>query len=230
MPSILKITPGQKFGRLTVVGRANVPGAKNVMWECRCDCGNTTNGAAANLGKTKNSCGCIAKEYQTTALVGNTYQRTHNMSQSAEYSIWNSMRRRCYETSNPRYPDWGGRGITVCDKWRESFEAFFADMGWRPTARHMIERKDNDGNYTPENCIWATNKQQARNRRSNHIVTMGGKSMCVLEWCEFLHLRKGKVYEMTAPRGRKRDLPPAFATVEDALLHLYGKHARPSAA
>lgn len=230
MPRTLNITKGQRFGRLTVIGRAEVPGARNVMWECRCDCGNMTVGAAANLGKTKKSCGCIAQENGTRVLRGNTYRRTHNQSDSAEYKVWSTMKQRCYNPSNPRYEEWGGRGITICDRWVNSFENFMADMGWRPTARHTIERKNNDGPYSPENCIWATRRTQARNRRSNHIVTIDGKSMCVREWCEFLYMRKGKVYEMTAPRGRKRDVPPAFATVEDALRHLYSRHVKLSAA
>src|SRR5215831_1427086 len=96
--------------------------------------------------------------------------RIHGMAGSSEYSIWNAMISRCENPRSKDYIRWGARGITVCNKWRESFAQFFHDMGPRPSARHSIERIDNDGNYEPSNCCWIDRIKQARNRRNNTLL------------------------------------------------------------
>lgn len=148
---------GQKFGRLIVTSSAGSNGRP--LWNCRCDCGNTRVVMAGNLrGGISTSCGCFTieriKEVNTT----------HGMSGTKEWMIWCQMRQRCLNPNHSRYAEWGGRGITVCDRWLK-FENFIADMGLRPPDKTSIDRIDNDGNYEPNNCRWATAKEQRLNQR-----------------------------------------------------------------
>lgn len=221
MPPILDIA-GKRFGRLVVITRARVNGARNAMWLCQCDCGNTTVGAASNLGKTKFSCGCLSSENGTTTIKTNSLARTdlHGMSHTTEWRIWSQMRSRCESPDNHRYHRYGGRGIKVCERW-QSFQNFYEDMGPRPSKRYSIDRIDNDGNYEKSNCRWATAKTQARNTSKTHWVTIEGTTLCVKDWCKALNVPIWKPSEMIRNRGAKRNLPPAYATIEDALTALY---------
>ena len=106
----------------------------------------------------------------------------HGMSDSSEYTSWEGMKRRCFNPNHKRYSDWGGRGITVCDRWKNSFENFFADMGLKPTSKHSIDRIDNDGDYCPDNCRWATKEQQVNNRKNNRLITIDGVTLNVKQW------------------------------------------------
>ena len=216
---------GNRFSRLLVLRRVKIDGARNAMWECLCDCGNTTVVAAANIGKSTRSCGCLAKETAAKLLRGNTTNRTHNMVSSVEYRAWSKLKMRCYQPRNPKYPLYGARGIRVCDRWRDSFENFYADMGPRPSKRHSIERQNNDGHYEPKNCVWALPIVQGRNNRQNHNVTIAGETMCITAWCEKLSVPKWKPWQMIRNRGAKRDLTPAFACIEAALTALYYGYA-----
>lgn len=99
------------------------------------------------------------------------------------------MIQRCYDSNFPYYYRYGGRGITVCEQWRSSIENFYADMGPKPTRDHSLDRIDNDGNYSPENCRWATCKEQLRNTRANHLITYNGETLCITEWAEQLGMR-----------------------------------------
>jgi hypothetical protein len=101
-----------------------------------------------------------------------------------EYNVWHNMKKRCLNPEYQSFSNYGGRGIKVCDRWIESFENFFNDMGEKPSQGHSIDRVDNDGNYEPENCRWATRKEQARNRRSNVFVVQNGKAKVLSEICE----------------------------------------------
>jgi len=109
---------------------------------------------------------------------------TRNGNIPTEYNSWQAMRRRCYDRNHTRYSEWGGRGIVVCDRWRNSFPAFLEDMGKKPSRQHSIERRDNDEPYHRDNCFWATPKQQARNTRRNRILEFDGRSKSLIEWSE----------------------------------------------
>lgn len=177
---------GKTFGLLTIVKRAENNRFKNAQWICKCECGNLTKAVARVLvsGETR-SCGClIAKSTKERAT-------THGMSKSREYAIWQGMITRCTNSNRPEYKNYGGRGIGVCDEWKSSFENFYNDMGCRPSKKHTVDRIDNDGDYAPENCRWATRTQQARNGRCNRILTFNGLTMCVAEWAEYLGINRG---------------------------------------
>jgi len=156
---------GQRFGKLSVIQRAGSDKKGNALWLCKCDCGNTKAllGWVLRRGKAK-SCGCLHSE--TISKINSQQKRTHGETHTRLYNIWRSMRARCYNTSHRFYKHYGGRGIAVCDEWRNSYEAFrdwaFSN-GYTPDL--TIDRKDNDGNYEPQNCHWATMSDQNRNRR-----------------------------------------------------------------
>lgn len=161
---------GQRFGRLVVTARADSDRNGNARWHCLCDCGERTVSLGFTLrnGAAK-SCGCMSTQQLIARIT------KHGLHQSPEYTSWASMIQRC---TNPRcrgYENYGGRGITVCDAWLHSFERFYADMGKRPTPDHSIDRIDRDGNYTPDNCRWATVKEQNNNTSQNRIVEIDGE-------------------------------------------------------
>jgi hypothetical protein len=115
--------------------------------------------------------------------------RTHGRSRTPEYCCWQAMIQRCINPHRRGYENYGGRGISVCDRWRTSFENFTADMGPRPPG-HSLDRIDNDGNYEPGNCRWATNTVQLRNRGNNRLVTFNGETLTISEWAEKLNVHK----------------------------------------
>ena len=109
----------------------------------------------------------------------------HGMSGTPEHNAWKQMKARCFNPNHPSYLDWGGRGITVCDRWKNSFEDFLADMGSRPTAKHSLDRIDNNADYSPKNCRWATKAEQVNNKRNNKpLITIGNETWTIAQWTE----------------------------------------------
>jgi len=159
---------GMVFGRLTALHmtKRRQPSGRSVrLWKCLCECGNHTTVIQSSLrtGETT-SCGCRLRDVGPDSI-RYTHGHASKGNKSAEYRIWCGMKARCSNKNNKHYADYGGRGIAVCREWADSFSAFLAAMGPRPSPKHTVDRKNNDGNYEPGNCRWATAKEQAANRR-----------------------------------------------------------------
>jgi len=180
---------GNVYGRLTVIADFFDGRAKCTV---RCECGTekTVQRDHIRAGRTK-SCGCLQSELTTKRCVKDGFKRGG----SPTYIVYLGMIRRCYRTKEPGYPNYGGRGISICERWRgkDGFKNFLADMGEKPDGL-SIDRIDNDGNYEPSNCRWATRTQQARNCRSNRRYTFNGESLCVPEWAERLGMKADTIY------------------------------------
>lgn len=205
---------GQHFGKLTVEKQVPRPAAltkAGTYWLCRCDCGTTLVIRRDSLtGGNAQSCGCARIE--TLRAV----RTTHGMSGSSTYIVWCGMIARCENPKEPAYSDYGGRGVTICDRWH-SFEAFFEDMGERPGSL-TLDRIDNAGNYAPGNCRWATRIQQARNKRSNRLLTYKGETLPLSEWAERVGVSdvtlwaRLNVYKWTLERALTTKVSPINAS------------------
>ena len=156
---VLKDLKGQKFNRWTVICKSSKTNSfYNVLWVCRCECGIVRDVLSGNLvrGLSK-SCGCLNRENHSK----------HNLSKTAEYKTWLGIKSRCLNPKNEAYNNYGGRGIKICDRWLNSFENFYADMGLKPSEEYSIDRIDNNGHYEPGNCKWNTFEEQQNNKRTN---------------------------------------------------------------
>lgn len=172
---------GKRFGRWLVLNKSDSRNGQS-SWLCICDCGNKSVVylRALKTGESK-SCGCLKKE------VASRFHRRHGAVDTKEYRSWQHAKARCYNKNNEAYPNYGGRGIKMCDKWVEAFENFIADMGLAPSEKHSLDRfPDINGHYEPNNCRWATKKEQQNNRRNNHYITYNDETRTMTEWAEFL--------------------------------------------
>lgn len=204
MPSKKHIT-GQRFGRLVVKGDGpHVKNRRTVI--CICDCGSETTVDPRGLfvGHTK-SCGCLQKDTVSKLC---SERITHGSTRSVEYNTWCKIKSRCQNPRDTKYPDYGARGITVCERWDSGFEAFLADMGRKPHPSASIDRIDVNGNYEPSNCRWASPKEQARNKRNHRMVEHNGQTMPLSQACELsgvnyrsalYRLNHGQIWNPTAP-------------------------------
>jgi len=185
---------GKRFGRLTVIDRAVNTAAGKARWNAICDCNTPVACISSQLssGHTQ-SCGCLRRE--TAAKSGRLYSTTHGMSYTAIYRAWAAMKNRCYDKNHPHYHDYGGRGITVCDYWLESFESFLADMQESYGESLTLDREDNNKGYYKENCRWVNWTVQQRNRRDNLIINTPLGKMTVAEAGEKFNLKRHTIYK-----------------------------------
>lgn len=181
---------GQKFGRLTVVGEgARAPS----YWIFRCDCGASAEYRrdAVFRGNTT-SCGCAHRDIMK-ARIKHGHSRVGKI--SPEFQAYRGMMGRCYNPGNSRYPLYGGRGIVVCDRWKGNFPVFYEDIGPKPSPKHSLDRINNDGNYSPDNCRWATPSEQARNRSTNRLVVLDQRRITVAEASERLGIPYNRLHK-----------------------------------
>jgi hypothetical protein len=175
---------GEIFGRWTVIKQAAYRGNGMPWMKCRCICGTVRDVRLAEMRNgMSRSCGCIRIEAIST----------HRMTRSPEFKAWNRMKNRCYCKSTAGFHRYGGRGITVCKRWRNSFESFLADMGPRPSSKHSLDRKNNDRGYCPSNCRWATREEQGRNKSSCRFLRYKGRSLTIAGWSEVTGLSHGAI-------------------------------------
>ncbi len=202
---------GVKYGRLTITGFDSVDKHNNYRFYCLCDCGNTS---LVRLGALRRgriqSCGCYNSDALKARVV---HGHARNGKSSAEYRAWQNMKNRCYSVNLKCYPNYGGRGIIVCDKWKDDFELFLSDVGRRPSSKHSLDRPNTNGNYEPGNVRWATKKQQQQNTRDNRWFEYEGERLVVSDWANKLkvapntilhHLKKKTFTEMMDFYNKKR--------------------------
>lgn len=179
---------GQRFGRLVAIGPVGRYRNTQIVWLCQCDCGNTCTPIVNNLRKGKSkSCGCLRDD---TARETHT---KHGMKRHPLYAAWVDMNARCRNPNAANYSDYGGRNIKVCDKWRESFQAYHdyvTQLDNYGVKGCTLDRIDNDGNYEPDNMRWASDIEQARNKRNNRMITHDGKAQCLQAWAEDLQINR----------------------------------------
>lgn len=223
----MKKTPdisGLQFGRLTALSHAEKDRTGQTRWLFRCECGTEKFIDAYNVrhGLTV-SCGCLQRE--VTGKRAAQMNRTHGKSRTPDWYRWWNMILRCHNKNNKYFKNYGGRGITVCDRWRgpDGFQNYMADMGPRPSDKHSLDRVDNDAGYCPENCRWATASVQLRNTRRNCVVEFNGESMTIADWSIRLGINNSTLYHRwangdrgdrllrpTQSQGRRNHISPIF--------------------
>lgn len=177
---------GKKFSKLMILKYSHTDNNYNHYWEVLCDCGKKKIVAGNNIvSKRTKSCGCLE----------NPGSFKHGMTKTSIYGTWVGMKARCLNYSCKSYRDYGGRGITVCERWLNSFENFYKDMGDRPTLNHSIERRNNNEGYSPENCYWATPEEQMNNTRHNVSLTYQGITMNMAQWARKLGLSRACLWD-----------------------------------
>lgn len=185
---------GQRFGKWTALSYLG-----SSRWNCMCDCGVSAIIPTGNLTLGKStSCGCAAGAKISAAR--------YRHGTPPEHAIWSGIKTRCYNKNRKAYKDYGGRGITVCERWLHSFENFYADMGPRPGKGWSVDRKDNAKGYSPDNCVWATARDQAINRKRTIWVSVNGQRLCLKDACAAINIPLHVVQHR-----RQRGIPIVFA-------------------
>ena len=178
---------GKPIHRWTVLSKIKKEG--RAEWLCRCECGTEKLVSQSNLlGGLTRSCGCFNKEQNSKD------KKIHGKSRTSIYTVWSNMKSRCYYSGNTEYASYGGRGIKVCDRWFHSFENFLLDMGEPPTDQHTIDRIDNNGNYEPVNCRWATKQEQSRNKSTTRLIEYNGVTKTLTEWSQEYGIKSGSLH------------------------------------
>lgn len=176
---------GQKFNRLRVLRKVGKTKYGKILWLCECDCGNLCNATTGGLkSKNNQSCGCYRKEVFTNKKHGFKYSRLYNS--------YIHLKQRCYNPNNQDYKYYGGRGITVCDEWKDDFQAFYdwsMSHGYKDDL--TIDRIDNNKGYSPENCRWVTMQYQSNNKRTNHRITYNSETHTIKEWAKITKINYG---------------------------------------
>lgn len=199
---------GLRFGKLTVIKMMPPTKAHSTKWLCACDCGGGTVAMSSNLKNSHStSCGCITIQHGKD-------RTTHGQTKTKEYTAWVRMKARCYNKHNNRYKKYGEVGITVCDRWRNSFENFFEDMGICPENMNSIDRIENSLGYSPTNCRWANPLMQSNNRRNNKVISFNGETMTVSQWAEIKNINYHTLMDRLYKRGW---------SIEEALTSPIGK-------
>lgn len=173
---------GMVFGKLTVIQKSPERKYTHAAWDCLCECGNQTKVVTGSL-RSGRIAGCRFCKSNTK----------HGMSRTREHSTWRSMKNRCSNPNNPDYFRYGARGIKVCDRWAESFEAFFEDMGPRPP-KTTLDRKDVNGVYEKSNCRWSDDFEQCNNKRNNTYLTFNGQTLTQKQWCNKFNLKVSTIH------------------------------------
>jgi hypothetical protein len=202
MPNHRKDISGERFGKLVAIAPTNKKASNgSIIWKYQCDCGNVIYRPASLRGIK--SCGCIT--------------RKHGKAHTKLYKIWSSMKSRCNNPNDKYYHNYGGRGITVCDRWdkADGFKNFYADVG-EPQKGMSLDRIDNNKGYSPENCRWATRKEQQNNTRVNRMITINGTTKTIHQWCDQMGIK----YET----ARRRIDTYGWSVEEAILTPLHGKY------
>ena len=213
---------GQTFGRLTVeyyAGMATYKTGNKTRWNCSCECGaeHVVTGGSLKSGHTK-SCGCLNREMN---LARSTKHGAAGRGRTTpEYRTWIKMLGRCTNPTNDAFHLYGGRGITVCERWLNSFENFLEDMGLKPPGR-SLDRINNSLGYSPDNCRWATRTEQNRNTRTNRLLTHDGKTCCIAEWAELTGINYYTIH------GRLRQCWSTEKALSEPINHNFNRNSRP---
>jgi hypothetical protein len=186
MPKLIDLT-GKRYERLLVIKYEEKANNGDSYWLCKCDCEKVLKvlGKSLRYGRSK-SCGCLTRD---RTISRNT---KHNMCSTSVYTVWRSIKQRCYDNNCKAYKNYGGRGINVCDEWLNDFMSFYnwsMSNGYAPSLE--IDRRNNDGDYEPSNCRWASRIEQANNNRHNHVITYMGKSQTIQQWSRERNINHG---------------------------------------
>jgi len=192
-----------KTETMQVIAKTGSTSEGKIKWLCKCFCGNEYVRVGSHIVSGRGQhCGCLTNKRNSDN------RKSHKMTSTKEFRAWSGMKFRCFTKTSKDYPSYGGRGITVCDKWLNSFESFFDDMGYAPTSKHSLDRIDVNGNYEPSNCRWSTAKEQCSNKRNNIYINSKTKALL---WDRF---GNSPIYQRTLWRIKNKNMGIADAVFQ----------------